>query len=453
MRLVLDPGPFPCKNRGPNPWTSISTWATKGRCARASSTRCGPRCARCRRTRGSRPRGRWRPSSASRAASSSRPTRSSRPRATCSRAAAAGRSSRTPRPRPPRPPRPRPATLRPPRYDLRPTLPALDGAFRPAWGKALNRALRTTPDARLGYPDPRGEPELRAVLASSLARRRGVQATPDDVRVTAGLGPSLPFVWRLLRERGVRRVAIEDPCWPRLPASLEQAGLEPVPLEVDEHGMRVDGLADGRRRLRHPRAPVPDRHGPLPRAARRVDRVGAQHGRARARGRLRRRVPLRPPAGRLAAGARARRRHLRRVDLQDARARAAARLARAARRTSGPSRPARPRCSTSSRSPTCSSAATSTATCATTAASTSGAGRRCWPRSPRRCRTSRSPAPPPGLHAVLHLPDAHAVAEAAKAHGVALEAMGGKLIVGYANLPESQAPAAVAALSHARALY
>ena len=58
-----------------------------------------------------------------------------------------------------------------------------------------------------------------------------------------------------------------------------------------------------------------------------------------------------------------------------------------------------------------------------------------------------------GLHAVLHLPDAQAVAEAAKAHGVALEVMGPDLIVGYANLPEWQAPAAVAALSHARAIY
>ena len=58
-----------------------------------------------------------------------------------------------------------------------------------------------------------------------------------------------------------------------------------------------------------------------------------------------------------------------------------------------------------------------------------------------------------GLHAVLHLEHAHAVAEAARAHGVALEAIGGNLIVGYANLPESQATAAVAALSHARAIY
>ena len=51
-----------------------------------------------------------------------------------------------------------------------------------------------------------------------------------------------------------------------------------------------------------------------------------------------------------------------------------------------------------------------------------------------------------GLHAVLHIENAHAVAEAARAHGIALEAMGGKLIVGYANLPESQAKAAVEAL-------
>jgi GntR family transcriptional regulator/MocR family aminotransferase len=39
---------------------------------------------------------------------------------------------------------------RAPRFDLRPALPALDGAFRPAWGRALNRVLRATPDARLG---------------------------------------------------------------------------------------------------------------------------------------------------------------------------------------------------------------------------------------------------------------------------------------------------------------
>jgi GntR family transcriptional regulator/MocR family aminotransferase len=124
----------------------------------------------------------------------------------------------------------------PPKFDLRPALPALDGAFRPAWARALGRAQRTTADARLGYPHPRGEPELREALAASLARRRGVQATAAEVLVTGGLGPSLPFVWRLLAERGIRRVAIEDPCWPRLEATLLRAGLQPVRLAVDGEG-------------------------------------------------------------------------------------------------------------------------------------------------------------------------------------------------------------------------
>jgi GntR family transcriptional regulator/MocR family aminotransferase len=131
-----------------------------------------------------------------------------------------------------------------PRFDLRPASPALDGAFRPAWGRALTRVLRTTPDARLGYPDPRGEPELRAALAGSLARRRGVLATADEIVVTGGLGPSLPFVWRLLAARGVTRVAIEDPCWPRLRRTLTRAGLHPVPTPVDEHGVLTDALGD-----------------------------------------------------------------------------------------------------------------------------------------------------------------------------------------------------------------
>ena len=246
-----------------------------GVAARALRARAARRRARAAaRRRGCRPRARWRPSSASRAASSSRPTRSSPPRATCSPAAAAGRSSPTPRPRPPRPPRPRRATCAPPRYDLRPTLPALDGAFRPAWGRALNRALRTTPDARLGYPDPRGEPELRAVLAASLARRRGVHATPDDVRVTAGSGracrssggccaSAASGAWRSRTRagRGCPRRS-SRPAWSRSRST------------VDEHGMRVDGLETRRRRVRDPRAPVPDRHGPLPRAPRRADRRG-----------------------------------------------------------------------------------------------------------------------------------------------------------------------------------
>ena len=129
---------------------------------------------------------------------------------------------------------------RPPRFDLRPALPALDGAFRPAWGRALDRALRTMPDARLGYPDPRGEPELREALAESLARRRGVQATAAEVRAhrrprlepARSSGACSPSA-------GSSGSRSSTPCWPRLPATLTaRRPASRSAIAVDEHGLR-----------------------------------------------------------------------------------------------------------------------------------------------------------------------------------------------------------------------
>jgi GntR family transcriptional regulator/MocR family aminotransferase len=52
-----------------------------------------------------------------------------------------------------------------------------------------------------------------------------------------------------------------------------------------------------------------------------------------------------------------------------------------------------------------------------------------------------------GLHAVLHVPEPARIAHAAQQRGVALDAIGGTLVVGYANLPESQAAAAIQELA------
>jgi GntR family transcriptional regulator / MocR family aminotransferase len=124
-----------------------------------------------------------------------------------------------------------------PRHDLRPALPAVDGFPRAAWLAALTRVLRTVPDQRLGYGDRQGEPELRAALAASLARTRGVRATEDQVLITGGLRDSLPLLWRLLKRRGARRVGIEDPGWWRIGRSLAEAGLTPVPIPTDDDGI------------------------------------------------------------------------------------------------------------------------------------------------------------------------------------------------------------------------
>jgi GntR family transcriptional regulator/MocR family aminotransferase len=129
------------------------------------------------------------------------------------------------------------AHAQPPRYDLRPALPAVDGFPRAAWLAALMRVLRTLPDQRLGYSDRQGEPELRAALAASLARTRGVRATPEQVLITGGLRDSLPLLWRLARARGARRVGVEDPGWWRMARSAQEAGLTPVPVPTDDDGL------------------------------------------------------------------------------------------------------------------------------------------------------------------------------------------------------------------------
>jgi GntR family transcriptional regulator/MocR family aminotransferase len=138
-------------------------------------------------------------------------------------------------------PAPRAAVTAAPAYDLRTGRPDLAAFPRAAWQAATARALRTAPDAALGYGDPRGAPALRAALAAHLGRARGVVADPGrtEIVVTSGVTQGIGLVWRALRDRGVRRVAVEDPGWRTQRLSVEDAGLEAVPVAVDEGGIDV----------------------------------------------------------------------------------------------------------------------------------------------------------------------------------------------------------------------
>ncbi|HWT93911.1 MAG TPA: PLP-dependent aminotransferase family protein, partial [Solirubrobacteraceae bacterium] len=69
-------------------------------------------------------------------------------------------------------------------------------------------------------------------------------AAPDDVVITGGVHAGLHLVWPALRRRGARRVAVEDPGWRGQRRSVEHAGLELVPVPVDERGLRTDTLPD-----------------------------------------------------------------------------------------------------------------------------------------------------------------------------------------------------------------
>ena len=127
--------------------------------------------------------------------------------------------------------------------DLSPGVPDLSAFPRAAWLRAERAVLAAATNADLGYGDPRGNPRLRAELAGWLARTRGVQAGTDDLIVVGGVAQALALLSQTVRSRGVTEVAIEDPGSRGTRDELAHWGLRPVPVPVDDEGLRVDLLA------------------------------------------------------------------------------------------------------------------------------------------------------------------------------------------------------------------
>ncbi|MET7599405.1 PLP-dependent aminotransferase family protein [Streptomyces sp. NPDC005481] len=151
-------------------------------------------------------------------------------------------------------PEPSPAGRRQgrPAYDLVPGTPDLASFPRAEWLRAARRALTAAPSGALGYGDPRGRPELRTALAGYLSRARGVRADPDRILICSGFLGGLTLLGAVLRQRGLRTLAVEsyglDVHW----NLLHRSGLRTVPLPFDGLGTRPDDLAGTRAVLMTP---------------------------------------------------------------------------------------------------------------------------------------------------------------------------------------------------------
>ncbi|AVZ71771.1 GntR family transcriptional regulator [Streptomyces lunaelactis] len=123
------------------------------------------------------------------------------------------------------------------RADFRPGTPDLSLFPRAAWAAAHKAVLARLPHHALGYPDPRGLPELRTALAALLTRRRGVVADPERVLVCSGVAQAMSLLGFALRERGLRTVGVEDPGSPDHAVLFAAAGLGTVALPLDAEGI------------------------------------------------------------------------------------------------------------------------------------------------------------------------------------------------------------------------
>ena len=135
-----------------------------------------------------------------------------------------------------------------PRYDFRPALPDLRSFPRKAWLKATRKTVEKMRPQEFGYDDRHGTQALRQSLVAYLGRVRSVAADPSQIIVTSGYAQGRQLFCRALAALGGKRLAVEDPSYTDWHFATS-AGLDVVPVQVDEQGINVGLLrksnADG----------------------------------------------------------------------------------------------------------------------------------------------------------------------------------------------------------------
>ena len=119
------------------------------------------------------------------------------------------------------------------RYSFQYGLPLVNPALTTAWARELARAAAYTAP---NYPDAQGLPALREAICDYLARRRGVQATPEDVLIVSGTQQAVSLSARVLLEPGDLAV-VEEPQYFALRQILQIHGARVHGVDVDTDGL------------------------------------------------------------------------------------------------------------------------------------------------------------------------------------------------------------------------
>lgn len=122
-------------------------------------------------------------------------------------------------------------------------LPALDAFPRKLWTRLAGRQLRQAGLEGLIYPDSRGYAPLRTAIASYLGISRGITCQPDQIFVCAGYRACLDLISHTLMRQG-ETCWLEEPGYFMARNALLEAGMQLVPVAVDDQGLDVaQGIA------------------------------------------------------------------------------------------------------------------------------------------------------------------------------------------------------------------
>jgi 2-aminoadipate transaminase len=103
---------------------------------------------------------------------------------------------------------------------------------------ATGRALRREGRWALQYGDTTGYRGLIDVLLAKLKRDQGIDASPDNVLITAGGSQAMALVLDAFVDRG-DAVVTEAPTWLGAVHAFRNVGARPVPVPVDDEGTDV----------------------------------------------------------------------------------------------------------------------------------------------------------------------------------------------------------------------
>jgi GntR family transcriptional regulator/MocR family aminotransferase len=137
-----------------------------------------------------------------------------------------------------------PQSVRPVEIDFEYGIPDLGSVPLTDWSWAVSEATRTLPTAQLGDEDPAGSRHLREVITAYHRRVRSGCAVAEDAVVVSGFRQGLTFVLATLAQHGIGHIALEDPGPRELDVIARRAGLDPVPVRVDDHGLDVGRLRE-----------------------------------------------------------------------------------------------------------------------------------------------------------------------------------------------------------------
>jgi len=128
------------------------------------------------------------------------------------------------------------------RYDIDflPGSPDLSSFPRHAWLRALRQGLSEIESDAFGYVAPQGLLAARVAIAEYLRRTRGVIADPHHIVLCSGATQAIALLSQTLRKTSV---AMENPGFWLHRMILRHNGIEPVAIAVDDDGLDVAVLS------------------------------------------------------------------------------------------------------------------------------------------------------------------------------------------------------------------